>query len=78
MKAAYLQWQNIGQIKVATQTHPSVSFDVLDLSKTIKLLQTKSNQSKLIYPYFKTLDNMTILVDTDASYANLSVGVSSA
>ena len=52
---------------------------ILDLLKAVKLLKkVKVNEGTLICPHFLSTSNSTIFVYTDAVYANLCNGVSSA
>lgn len=83
----------IGQLNwVSTQTRPDISFDSLNMSllinknpkvfqltNAIKLINKLRTQNlEIFYPYIGTLENLQILVFTDASYANMADLTSSA
>lgn len=82
----------IGQTNwVTTQTRPDINFDVLELSMTTKhpkvenLIQAnkliknlKAESYHMVYPKLGDLQKTRLVLFTDASYANLSDGVSSA
>ena len=83
----------IGQANwLASQTRPDISFDVLNLSCDINknpvvshlieanrmIRKIKNKESKLVFPNLGTVDDLKIVAFTDASYANLPDGASSA
>ena len=76
---------------IATQSRPDLSFDVLDLStytdwSDSKLLskinkvirKAKNNQYRVAFPSLESLEDLELLLYTDASHANLSDRYSSA
>ena len=84
--------ESIGQFNwVATQSRPDISYDVMDLSMSIKnakiehlsqankvLKKLKGENSVILFPRLGKLEDIRLAVFSDASYANLSDGVSSA
>ncbi len=82
----------IGQLSwVGNQTRPDICFDVLELSTSIKhpkvsdilkanktVKRLKCENVPLYFPKFDCVSNMRVVLFCDASYANLSDGVSSA
>ena len=83
----------IGQASwLASQTRPDISSDVLNLSCDINknpvvshlieankmIWKIKNKESKLVFPNLGTVDDLKIVAFTDASYANLPDGASSA
>ena len=82
----------VGQLHwIATQSRPDLSFDVLDLATHCDLgdpkLRTKinkvvrkalCNQYKIVFPCLGSIEDIELLLYTDASYANLSDRFSSA
>jgi len=82
----------VGQLHwIATQSRPDLSFDVIDLATYCDLddpkLRTKinkavrkalCNQYNIVFPYLGNIEDIELLLYTDASYANLSDRFSSA
>ena len=82
----------LGQVNwVATQTRPDLSFDVLELSMSIKnaqmmhisqakkmLLKLKNDDAFINFPALSNIEDCSLIVYTDASFANLPDKVSSA
>jgi transposase InsO family protein len=84
--------ETIGQANwVATQSRPDLSYDVLELSVAMKqpkvehisqankmVRKMKCDRCKVVFPRLGNVNNIRIAMYSDASYANLPDGVSSA